>query len=253
MPRVLPLVTAVLTVALACATAPAAASPPRSPGVTGTPVAGTTPYTVRPNDSWFGIAARHGVSPFTLARANGATFDTPLHPGHTVQIPRASRAAARQMAAPRAVATSAPAPVRAPADVRSSAAKQAYVPLFRAAAREFRVPADLLMAQAYRESRWERRVVSHARAIGIGQLLPETARWTAQVLMKEPGLSPWVPEDNIRMQARFLRFLLDRYQGNEYRALAAYYQGPFAVERSGVSPVGGAYARSVQALRAQFR
>jgi soluble lytic murein transglycosylase-like protein len=196
-------------------------------------------YTVRPNDSWMGLARRFGVKASTIAAANGKTRHSPIFVGQRLTIP--------------SVRTPDRLPARLPADLRLSVAKQRYIPAFLSAAREFGVPYDLLMSQAYRESSWQHDAVSGSNAIGIGQLLPSTARWTAQVLLKEPGLDVWDPEDNIRMQARFLRYLLDWSGGDTYRALAAYYQGPGAVTRTGVNAVGAAYARSILDRRVWFR
>jgi LysM repeat protein len=196
-------------------------------------------YTVRPNDSWAGVASAFGVKAGHVAVANGKTLRSPLYVGQRIVVPR--------VRVPERL------PAKLPADLRASPVRQQYIPLFLAAAKEFGVPYDLLMSQAYRESSWQRDAVSSSNARGIGQLLPSTARWTAQVLLRERGLSVWDPQDNIRMQARFLRYLLDRYHGNAFRALAAYYQGPFAVERAGVSRTGAAYARSILDRRAWFR
>jgi soluble lytic murein transglycosylase-like protein len=71
--------------------------------------------------------------------------------------------------------------------------------------------------------------------------------------MGEPTLSAWKPADNIRMSARFMKFMLDRYHGDQDGTLAAYYQGSVSYERDGVTPKGKAYADSVKALRPQFQ
>ncbi|AXY25849.1 hypothetical protein CL176_07470 [Suicoccus acidiformans] len=50
------------------------------------PTAGTT-HTVSAGESWYAIARMYGVDVYTLAAANGASIDTPIHPGAVIQIP----------------------------------------------------------------------------------------------------------------------------------------------------------------------
>jgi soluble lytic murein transglycosylase-like protein len=92
--------------------------------------------------------------------------------------------------------------------------------------------------------------VSRAGAIGVGQLLPETAEWLA-AMMDEPGLDPTSKDDNVRLSARLLRFLLDE-TGSPKRALAAYYQGIGALLRDGVSDGGARYARIIISRQSWF-
>jgi len=107
------------------------------------------------------------------------------------------------------------------------------------------------MAIAWHESGWQNDVVSVAGAIGIGQLLPSTAQFVSRDLIGVP-LDVHVPEDNIRMTARYVRWLLQRTGGNVDLALAGYFQGPASVAARGLLPVTRDYIAVVKQLRPRF-
>ncbi|MFP3908059.1 MAG: lytic transglycosylase domain-containing protein, partial [Acidimicrobiales bacterium] len=94
------------------------------------------------------------------------------------------------------------------------------------------VPSDLVAALLWTESRWRPDATSTAGAVGVGQLLPSTARWVAQDLIGEP-LDPHVLDDNVRISSRLLAWLIADADGDEAAALAAYYQGLTSVTRIG--------------------
>lgn len=86
----------------------------------------------------------------------------------------------------------------------------------------------LVQAIIQAESSYDARAVSRKGAIGLMQLMPETAR--------ELGVDPWDPEQNLRGGTLYLRQLLDSFGGDLRLALAGYNAGPGAVRRYGGIP-----------------
>lgn len=107
-----------------------------------------------------------------------------------------------------------------------------YEPIVRAHARNYRLDPALLAAVIYTESRFDARAESSAGALGLMQLLPQTAEGIAT----RTGGGAFVvgdlydPELNVRYGSWYLRNLLDRY-GDERTALAAYHAGRGNVDR----------------------
>ena len=82
----------------------------------------------------------------------------------------------------------------------------------------------LLAALTGQESAWRALARSPKGAVGLTQLMPATARALA--------VDPRDPEANLAGGARYLRQLLDRFDGDLERALAAYNAGPARVDRA---------------------
>ncbi|QCP51998.1 lytic transglycosylase domain-containing protein [Trinickia violacea] len=94
------------------------------------------------------------------------------------------------------------------------------------ASRSYRVQPELLRAVIDVESRYNPKAVSDKGALGLMQLMPETARRFSEGDMLNP-------RDNVLAGARYLRFLLDLFKENVELTLAAYNAGENAVIRAG--------------------
>jgi soluble lytic murein transglycosylase len=90
--------------------------------------------------------------------------------------------------------------------------------------RRHRLHPALLRAVIKAESDFDPMAVSRAGAVGLMQLMPQTAmQWDVQDI--------YDPDENISGGARHLRYLLDRFHGNLPLALAAYNAGETLVDR----------------------
>jgi soluble lytic murein transglycosylase-like protein len=105
----------------------------------------------------------------------------------------------------------------------------ALEPLIHQAAREQELAPELLRAVIAEESGFRPCVVSSKGAVGLMQLMPETAGWLGVA-------NPFDPQENVASGARFLKYLLLRYGGKLDQALAAYNAGPGRVDRAGGIP-----------------
>jgi len=92
------------------------------------------------------------------------------------------------------------------------------------AAQQHRVHPALLLAVMKAESSFNPIVVSKAGAVGLMQLVPETA-------MRHGVRNLYDTNENVAGGARHLRWLLDRFHGNTRLALAAYNAGERKVDR----------------------
>lgn len=107
-----------------------------------------------------------------------------------------------------------------------------YEQLVRASAHRRDLDPSLVAAVIYTESRFDPNVRSEAGAVGLMQILPETAAFIARKTGGEDFVEADLrdPEINVRYGTWLLDYLLDYYDGDVRTALAAYHAGPGAVD-----------------------
>lgn len=101
---------------------------------------------------------------------------------------------------------------------------KAFESMIKNASVRHQVPEELVKAVIKVESNYNPQATSHMGAMGLMQLMPGTAR--------DLGVTrPYDPAQNINGGTKYLRELLDRYDGDVPKAVAAYNCGPGNVER----------------------
>jgi len=107
----------------------------------------------------------------------------------------------------------------------SSVDREGTEKIVREAAERHHVDPALVRAVIETESNWNPKAYSHKGAGGLMQLIPTTAqRFGAYDIFN--------PQQNVDAGVKYLRTLLERYNGNLDLALAAYNAGEGAVERA---------------------
>lgn len=119
-------------------------------------------------------------------------------------------------------------PAAALTEIGAPPSPPAFTPALIRAATLAGVSPALVEAVVWQESRWRPGAVSPKGALGLGQLMPGTAR--------SLGVDPRDPEANLLGAARYLRAQLDSFDNNLELALAAYNAGPGRVARAKAIP-----------------
>jgi soluble lytic murein transglycosylase-like protein len=152
------------------------------------------------------------------------TNDTSPAPSRTTKTDPTDKVAGAAAPAPKA-ATGKP---TAPPNLRSTTAQE-LDRIVQRTAEKHHVDPRLVRAVIVTESNWNPGAVSRKGAQGLMQLNPDTA--------EQLGVDDaFDPAQNVDGGVRYLGMMLDRYNGDVHRALAAYNAGPGAVDRSGGIP-----------------
>jgi soluble lytic murein transglycosylase-like protein len=119
-------------------------------------------------------------------------------------------------------------PAYAYSDVNPPPVPPQFATALKQAAVSANISPTLLAALVWQESRWNPQALSSKGAMGLAQLMPATAR--------DLGVNAADPIANLSGGARYLRYLLDEFDGNVEKALAAYNAGPGRVRSAGGVP-----------------
>ncbi len=111
----------------------------------------------------------------------------------------------------------------------AGASNASFDELIRSASGRYNVDPDLIRAVIKTESDFNSNARSNKGAMGLMQLMPDTARL-------HNVSDAFNPDENVDGGVRHLRMLLERYQGNLELSLAAYNAGAGAVEKHGGIP-----------------
>jgi Transglycosylase SLT domain/Domain of unknown function (DUF4124) len=136
----------------------------------------------------------------------------------------------KSAAAARQASTSTPnSTVPSPVPISSSNSPSSYVDIINTACNRHGVDPALVHAIVKVESDFNPYALSRKGAMGLMQLMPQTA---AEMKVG----NSFNPNDNIDGGVKYVRYLIDRYEGNLSLALAAYNSGETAVKKWGTIP-----------------
>jgi N-acetylmuramoyl-L-alanine amidase len=225
-----------------------------APEGTAVPVSSSTTssggaYVVQPGDTLTAIAERAGVSPASLATANGIDENGVLLSGKVIHLagsPATVVASAATGQPVGAAAQGSPVDPPYPTPERVSGSEVGSI----AAANG--VPSSLATAIAWQESGFNNDLVSSADARGVMQILPGTWQWIQQSLDTGAPLAPASAADNVRGGVLLLHSLLDSTGGDSAMAAAGYFQGLPSVQQHGLYPETQQYVNSVLAVERRF-
>lgn len=118
--------------------------------------------------------------------------------------------------------------------------------LIETKAKKYDLDPQLLAGLVRQESNFNPYAISHCGAMGLGQLMPETARYLG---VKDP----FNAAQNLDGAAKYLKEQLNTFNGNVDKALAAYNAGPGAVKKYGGIPPFEETQNYVRAIKSHVR
>ena len=114
-------------------------------------------------------------------------------------------------------------------------------------ANHYAVDNALVRALAWMESGYQANLTSPAGAWGVMQILPVTWAYVEGILIGRPVQR--TASGSIRVGVAFLRELLNEFDGDPRRVLAAWYQGPASLRKHGQYMTTRRFVANVMALK----
>jgi LysM repeat protein len=245
-----------------------------------TPAARAGTYTVRRGDTPSDVARRHGTSVAALARMNRMSDPNLIIAGRRLRVP--SRVGVSSVHVVRAGETLSAIAIRYGTSVDAlarvnrisdpnlivigtrmkvpggnlgtsaleSASTSSIQASLESQSSSHGVDTSLTKAVALQESGWQQDVKSEAGAIGVMQVMPDTAKFVNRSLGGH-NLNVRKADDNVHLGVMYLRHMM-RTMGSTRKALAAYFAGPGNVKRR-LSRSQRHYADNVLAIRNRFK
>ena len=183
-------------------------------------------YDVKPGDTLWSISRRTGVPVDQIGRDNGLKDPNRIVPGEHLVV-----------GDEHATAASTPEPVR------GAAARGVLI----AAAHEFGLNPNFVLAVSTWESGENQARVSRDGAVGLMQITPSTAAWAGPALLGR-RVNIALAADNARLGSALLSRYLEEFHDPRL-ALAAYYQGEQGTREHGIYPSSRNYVDGIWALR----
>jgi len=130
-------------------------------------------------------------------------------------------------------------------EVKSNAPKAQILSMIDKVAQKHGVDEKLVRALVRQESGFNPNATSHCGAMGLMQLMPATAKGLGVT-------DPYNPVQNVEGGVKYLKSMLNKYNGNVILALAAYNAGPGAVDKYGTVPPYGETQNYVKSILANY-
>ena len=197
--------------------------------------AGCPTYTVQWGDTMWMIAQRYHTDTWSLARLNGISNPNRINAGRVLCVassPSAAKASSGGVVGNQLEWSSQP-------QVRN---------LLINAADRHRLPRNLVLAIAWRESTWTQHVIAWDGGVGTMQLMPYTTAWLNSYF--GTGYNPYRLTDNIELGVSYLAILWNDFHGDLNPLISAYNEGERNVRTHGI--FNWWYVNSVRGLMNYF-